>query len=245
MPILANEEVSKIAGSTFQFSAVRPEELEETEYTLITVVVDNTGSVGAFSDDLLAMLKETIAACKKSPKRESIMLRVLTFNANIDEVHGFRNLMDIEVNDYNDFRCGGMTALYDAVFSAVGATNTFAKTLVDKDFTVNGGIYIITDGADNASTMSANAVAEEFKKALSGEKLESLVSVLIGINDIDCANELSDFKDDAGISQYVAMGDVTAGKLAKLGGFISKSISSQSQSLGTGSSSAPPSSLTF
>jgi hypothetical protein len=39
-----------------------------------------------------------------------------------------------------------MTALYDAVENSVSATRDYAKQLVDNDFSVNGIIFVITDG---------------------------------------------------------------------------------------------------
>ena len=53
---------------------------------------------------------------------------------------------------------------------------------------------------------------------------------------------LQSFKDEAGFQQYIFIDRADEKKLAKLGGFISQSISSQSQSLGTGGASK---SLTF
>ena len=68
--------------------------------------------------------------------------------------------------------------------------------------------------------------------------------VLIGVNtDTGGLNQwLETFKNDAGFQQYVAIGDATEGALAKLGGFISQSISSQSQALNSG---GPSKSLSF
>ncbi len=75
----------KIPSSNFGFSAIRPETLEATEYTLVTISVDISGSVGSFAQDLLSTLKEAVRACKKSPKSENILLRVLTFNNRVEE----------------------------------------------------------------------------------------------------------------------------------------------------------------
>ena len=50
------------------------------------------------------------------------------------------------------------------------------------------------------------------------------------------------FKHEAGFQQFVSIKKATEKELAKLGGFISKSISSQSQALGSGGVSQ---SLTF
>jgi len=64
--------------------------------------------------------------------------------------------------------------------------------------------------------------------------LESLVTVLVAINATQCQRELDAFRGEAGLTHYIDMGDATASKLAKLGGFISQSVSSQSQAIGTG-----------
>jgi hypothetical protein len=45
---------------------------------------------------------------------------------------------------------------------------------------------------------------------------------------------LDAFKRDAALDEYISAGDATAARLAKLAAFVSQSISSQSQALGTG-----------
>lgn len=52
-------------------------------------------------------------------------------------------------------------------------------------------------------------------------------------------------KETTGLDQYISMGEVTPGKLAKLADFVSKSGSSSSQSLAQGSGQAQASQLTF
>jgi len=45
---------------------------------------------------------------------------------------------------------------------------------------------------------------------------------------------LQAFRAEAGFQQYVGIGQATATELSKLGGFISRSLASQSQALGSG-----------
>ena len=73
------------------------------------------------------------------------------------------------------------------------------------------------------------------------EELESVDAILIGVNDSDSylKQELEQYKADAGFDQYVSLGDVSPGKLAKLAQWVSNSISSTSQVLGTGGASQP------
>ncbi len=70
--------------------------------------------------------------------------------------------------------------------------------------------------------------------AISGEIVESMVTVLVGVNASEYKYELDNFYQEAGLTQYIDAGEATKGKLAKLAEFVSQSISSQSQSLGTG-----------
>jgi hypothetical protein len=239
MPVIRDNEIMKVPNSSFQFSAIQPAHLEATEYTLVDIVVDTTGSVAGWAPDLLKMLQEVIKACQKSPRSENLLVRLTTFNTGITEEHGFKLLADIDPANYPAFNCGGMTALFNASFEAIGATVAYAKNLTSKDFTVNGAVYIITDGEDNASTFSPKMIKVAIEKSKSSEVIESLITVLIGINTQDCGPALAAFKNDADLTQYIDMGDVTPGKLAKLAGFISKSVSSQSQALGSGGPSAP------
>jgi len=244
MPRLNDDtlEVLKVKGTNFQYSAARLETLGATEYTLVTIITDVSGSVAGFKDDLEKCLKEITMACSKSPRADNLLLRLLTFNSRVDEVHGYKLLMNCNPDDYNGvLRCGGNTALYDASYNGIEAALAYGKTLTDNDFAVNAIIFVMTDGDDNDSTYLAKHVKESLDKAMKNESLESLVSILIGVNvkDPHMLQYLEDFKKEAGFTQFVAIDEATKNKLAKLAEFVSKSISSQSQSLGSGGPSKP------
>jgi uncharacterized protein YegL len=242
MPKFDNMQTINVpGGGNFQFSAIRPEELGATEYTLVTIVVDITASVASFSEELLKTLKSVISACQHSPRTENLMVRLLLFNEKRHEVHGFIPLSQIDVNAYKALKCSGATALYDAVYDAVSATNMYAQTLFTQDFDVNAAIYIITDGMDNCSKIRAKEVADQVQRAMRQEYLDSLITVLIGVVS-QYANHLQVFKEEAKLTQFVNIADANPDTLGKLGSFVSKSISMQSQALGTGT---PSQHLTF
>ncbi len=242
MKLFDDKPVNMGSVGGFGFSGVRPETLQSTEYTLVTLVLDKTGSVAQFADELFRVKKTVVDACKKSPRADYLLLRVVEFNSQVDEVHGFKPLSEVDSASYTTPSCGGMTALNDATFSAVGATNAFAKTLADQDYLANAIVFIVTDGGDNHSRTRSSDVAAEIKKGISGESLESLRTVLVGVNASQCRQELEGFQRDVGIDQYVDVADASAQKLARLAEFVSRSISAQSQSLGTG---GPSQALTF
>lgn len=218
----------------FTFSGVRPDKLGATEYTLVTIVTDKTGSVGGFENELVAMKRAVVEACKKDPRAEFLMLRNVCFNTKIDEEHGFVELATIDPKKYSAPKCEGMTALHDAVYSSVAVSNAYAKTLRDSDFCVNAVVFIITDGDDNSSSHTIADVKKELARGVAQEFLESLNVILIGVNAAQCRQSLENFQRQAGLTQYVDAGSASPRQLANLAGFVAKSISSQSQSLGSG-----------
>ena len=239
MPKLNDATVSQInaTGAHYGFSATKIENLGATEYTLASVVVDVSSSVASFASDLTRAVKEVVRACKYSPRADNLMIRLTEFASDINEIHGFKLLENCNESDYtNALSIGGSTALFDASVNAVTATSAYGTQLSQSDYSANGIVVIITDGDDNNSTLSAKAVKAALQSAVKQEALESLVTILIGvnINDPYTGKALADFKNTVGFTQYVELGDANAQTLAKLADFVSKSISAQSQALGTG-----------
>jgi uncharacterized protein YegL len=245
----SSDEFIKLPGAgNFQFSAVRIDELGASEYTLATVIVDASGSVHAFANQLILTVKSIVEACRKSPRAENLLLRVLYFNNQIYEVHGFKNLSEIELDNYDDFTPTGMTCLFDATYDGIGATLEYSKRLVNQDFDCNGCVYIITDGMDNRSSMGPANIASSVDQALANEEIESINTILIGLHDPslnwehEVKRALEVFKEKAQLTEFIDVGEATPKQLAKLQNWISQSISSQSQALGQGS---PSQVLTF
>src|SRR3989344_667737 len=79
MPRLMDDamQTHRIGGGNFSFSASRIDRLGAAEYTLVTVAVDETGSVSGFDDELLKMLVMAVEACKKSPRSDNILFRIV------------------------------------------------------------------------------------------------------------------------------------------------------------------------
>jgi uncharacterized protein YegL len=237
MPILKDDTMEDLkTGSNYGFSAVKIDELGAPEYTLVTITQDASSSVSGYAREMENCLKTILESCQKSPRAENLMLRLLSFNNGLNEIHGFRLLNTITPNDYTDIlNPYGGTALFDATQSAIEATKDYGEILYDQDFGVNAIVFIVTDGDDNSSRATANSVKSAVEDALKTEKLESLTVVLVGVGEDSYVQAyLDEFKQDANITQFVNIGDATPNKLAKLANFISRSISSTSQALADG-----------
>jgi len=231
-----------LTTSQFGFSAVSIDDLGATEYTLVTIAVDASSSVGGFKPELEKCLKEIVTACRKSPRADNLLLRILTFGSNLNEMHGFKTLENCNEDDYDDsVNPYGMTALADATVNAAEAIGTYGKDLFENDYLVNGILIVVTDGGENHSTNTEKQAKNAIAKVMKDECLESLVSILVGVNvsDSQVAGEIQDFNAKVDFDQYIEVDNATAGTLAKLAKFVSQSISSQSQALGSGTASQP------
>jgi uncharacterized protein YegL len=246
MPKFDNMESRQVPGTHFGYTGTRLADLAgATEYTLCTIVLDESGSTEPFKNEMEKCIQEVVKACRYSPRADNLMLRLVAFGTNYREVHGFKLLQVCNVQDYDGcYRSAGTTALFDATCDAVEATKDYAKQLSDNDYLTNACVFVLTDGADNASKFNAKNVKESLAKCVQSEALESLVSVLIGVNiqDPTVSTYLQDFNKLAEFTQFVELKDASEKTLAKLAAFVSKSISSQSSALGSG---GPSSSLTF
>ena len=239
-----DDQVIEIPGpGNFQFSAVRIEDLGASEYTLVTIVCDISGSVMHFADDLLGCIKTIVKACKKSPRAENLLVRLLLFNDKLFEIHGFKDLSNINPDDYKELEPDGFTALFDASYDGIGATVEYAKRLIQQDFECNGAVYILTDGMNNRGSMTPLTIKDKISSTLQGEEIESLVTILVGLHapgqpwEHAVKASLDLFYKEADLTQFIDIGDATPQRLAKLANWVSESVSSQSQALGTGAAS--------
>lgn len=238
-------ESKKLANDNFGYSAIGLDHLGATEYTLVNIVCDKSGSVDGFKPELEACLQEIVKSCKYSKRADNLMIRLVSFNERLEEVHGFKLLSSINPSDYaNSINPGGATALFDAASNAVKAVTDFGRDLTKQDFSVNAIVVVVTDGDDNQSTCGPQTVKKALVDAVRGEALESLVSILVAVNvqEPSMKQRLDEFHKTAGFTQFVPIDQANGKTLAKLAEFVSKSISAQSQALGTG---GPSKSLTF
>lgn len=242
MPRFDNENLVSQNVGHFGFSATRIEDLGATEYTLVTIVVDASGSVSSFVADLEKAIQEVVQSCQLSPRSNNLMIRLVKFNHQVHELHGFKLLASCNTGDYQNFLSpAGSTALYDATVDGIESLTNYGQQLLNQDFLANGLLVVITDGEENQSTLPLSRVKDCMQSATQQEKLESVTSILIGVND-QCAARLDSFKNDAGFTAFINLKDTSKESLAKLARFVSQSISATSQSIGTG---AAATSLTF
>ena len=91
MPIFKGKDMNdhKLAGSSYGFSAKRIDDLGASEYTLVAIAADVSGSVSSFKKEIESCVREIVRACRHSPRADNLMLRFTRFDSRVSEVHAF------------------------------------------------------------------------------------------------------------------------------------------------------------
>lgn len=232
------------ATGRYVYTGQPVEKLGGSQYTLVTLALDMSPSIEDYIPDMEAMCQEVIKACQKDPNSEAIMMRFIGFHESIVEMQGFTELRHYDPNQFNGvIKVGSATALNEATMNAIVSTEEYGKELVNGDNMCNGVLFIITDGIDNMRGVSTSEIAAALKrirKDEGAETVESINTILIAASDDTMVmNALKSFHLNSGLNQLVEMGEANAANLAKLGQFVSQSVSSTSQALGSGGPSQP------
>ena len=249
-----DEEIMTVPGAgTFNFSAKKIDKLGALQYTVVSIAIDVSGSVRSFARQLNECLKAIISACKDNQRSEFIVVRVIQFSTEIEEIHGFVELGDINVDDYPLFDPNGFTCLFDATYDVVGSTIEYSRQMVERGYDVNGAVYVITDGGENPggghrTIASPQMIKDKVDESLRKEDIESIITTVIGLHDPsdswsqEVERDLKYLVDNAGMTKFINAGEATAENLAKLAEWVSASVSSQSDQVG---SNAPSQVLDF
>jgi len=233
-----------IPGGNYGYTGADIGGLQSFENTIAVGLVDESGSTTGFKLELEKCVKEIVKSLRDSDTADKLLYAHYHFDTNFREVHGFKELANISPDDYDGcWSGGGCTTLYDSEVRIIQFLDDYSEQMRQQRYLCNGLLYVLTDGCDYGSTLSESAVVNAFETLHKSEGLESFISILIGINDDDYVQrKLEDHANKCGFSQYVKAGNADRKTLSKIAGFIAKSISSQSQMLGTG---GPSQLLTF
>lgn len=234
-----------VPGAAYGYTGTPINMLTSFEYTLVQCLLDESGSTNSFAHDMEQCVKEIIKTLRGSPRADNLMYRHCHFATGYREFHGWKPLGNINPEDYTGcYKPGGSTALYDSDDRALKELRDYAQQQAKMKYLCNGFYFNITDGRDwPGSTLKPSHVHETLKSVVADESLESLVTVLIGVNkQDDVQRDLKEYAKIVGYTQYIPLDEANAKTLSKLANFVSSYISSQSAALGSG---GPSQSLTF
>jgi len=223
-----------LGNSHYGYSAIGLSSLAASEYTLVTIAADRSGSIHAFRHEIEACLSEILRATRGGVMADNVMVRVTSFADTLREDVGFKPVLATDPDSMKGLiRDTGCTALYDASLNAVEATTAWAETLCANGLAINAVIFVVTDGQDNASSATATDVAAAVRTAIATEAVQDITTVLVGVNvaDASVGRSLMDFSVKAGFDQYIELAKADRQTLARLARFATRSITASSVAL--------------
>lgn len=127
--------------------------------TQITFVLDSSGSMSSIEDDTKGGFNSFLKDHREREGRVTVTL--YEFNTDVELVYQSYPIVEApELTDAN-YSPGGRTALYDAIASAISTTVKSVDTGPVADRPDNVIIVVLTDGKENASETSQDAIREQ------------------------------------------------------------------------------------
>lgn len=146
------------------------EEIDSENINLIYIGIDQSGSMGAYSNDMKHSLSEFKDALLSSKEADEILVARANFEDTID-VGGYKKISEFETS----FRDGGCTAMYDAITEGTEKLKEYRQFLKDQGVRVKAVFAIFSDGLDNAS----NSNFSEAKKSVDFLNSEEITTAFI------------------------------------------------------------------
>lgn len=174
--LVNNLNATTIAGA--QGASV--DKLVGDEVTLFVQVLDMTGSMYPYQNELMAAYNEQIEALLQSKNSDNILMSALVFNTKSTVLHGYVSLADAQRLDSSVYNPDHQTALFDAVLDAFTGVVLYSQSLRDAGVRTKIVVVVITDGEDNSSRKKASDVAIVAKDLLQQE-IYTLALVAFGL----------------------------------------------------------------
>ena len=123
--------------------------MTNTNLTLITVVLDRSGSMGKLSHETITGFNKFLADQRKLDGKA--VLTLATFASDYTLIHDFCPLESVADLSPTNYTTAGYTSLYDAVCRTIDTVGTKLAGMNENDRPCKIITVIITDGQENSS----------------------------------------------------------------------------------------------
>ena len=206
------------------------DDIDSEEVTLVTVIIDASSSMRSFAVDLLKQYKEQFLDPLRGAKNAaSILVSAWVFSDDgrdkVRLIHGYTPVPECQDLTDADYQPNGMTPLRDAVMKGVTGLVTYGQTLRDNGTRTKSIVLVLSDGWENASSVSGAKV-----KRLSEDVLRAQEFVLAYIFFGD-QTEGDQAAEEIGFPPHHRLTDsLDASGIRRVFGTVSASVISTSQS---------------
>jgi uncharacterized protein YegL len=202
------------------FNNFDPNDIQVEETINAVFVVDVSPSISTYAKDLNHAFNDFTQTMQKSHVAEQLMVSIVTFNEKVEVVSGFQPIKQIPTMTFKP--SGGGTALYQATAQGLKIAIDYRTNLEASGVTAKTLVFVITDGEDNSSNVSAKQVKDKIADILSQEQNAfSFTTILFGVGS---ATSFEQAQKDMGI-QHIAKVGTSGAEIRKMIAFISQSIS--------------------
>lgn len=140
---------------------------EKPKPTVISFLLDETGSMNSIRDDTIGGFNTYVGDLKAGDSADRISFSLVKFDSNrIEKVHVGVPISDVPDLTHDTYRPGASTPLIDAAYKTITATREHVKA---RDDAPNVVVVIQTDGHENCSTEHTHAELAALIKELTAD----------------------------------------------------------------------------
>jgi uncharacterized protein YegL len=208
----------------FNFGNFNPENVEVEETINAVFVIDKSGSIASYVNELNKQFNEFVSEFQKSHHASKLFVSIVEFNDQVNVRSGFQPIENVPVIDFSkDVR--GMTALYDGTKVGLENALNYREGLENAGVNCKTLLFVITDGEDNASRCRPSEVQSIITKLMTDERnYASFDAILFGIGG-GMDNYFNQAAAEMGIQKVAVMSN-SAKDIKKMINIISSSVSS-------------------
>jgi len=215
------EEFNFQSSMGLNFANFDPSAIQSSETINVTFVIDRSGSVSDYVDDLNNVLNDFLHELQRSHVSDRVMMQIIEFDSQVEVKSAFHPIADVK--DFN-ITPRGCTALYAAMLAGLENAVAYKEEQENNGLSSKSLVFLITDGLENCGG-DPNKVKAKINEIYKDEQNSFAFSIIMfGLGD---ATGFENARDDMGIRpEMMATLGTTAKELRKMVNFISSSVSS-------------------
>ena len=215
------EEFNFQTSMGLNFANFDPSAIQASETINVTFVIDRSGSIYHYVNDLNTVLNDFLHELQRSHVSDRVLMQVVEFDTDVEVKTAFRpiaNVPDFNVTPRN------MTSLYAAMLAALENAVAYKEEQENNGLSSKSLVFLITDGLNNMPGSAAD-VKQKINEIYADEQNAFAFSIIMfGLGD---GAGFEQARDEMGIRpEMMAKLGTTAKELRKMVNFISSSVSS-------------------
>jgi len=128
--------------------------LDATEATLVSVVLDMSGSMARHRRSVIEAYNAMLDALRAASAAENILVSTWTFADAPRLLSGYQSVTSAPRLDKSTYDPNGLTALYDTLLGSMTGMVTYGQQLADNGVPSKRILFVLSDGHDTSSKAS-------------------------------------------------------------------------------------------